>query len=248
LGLEGEYRFERRRVMAEELPAFVSELRGRGDVAGVSCSMPHKQALLALLDDIDPVARAIGAVNTIVCEPGHLTGTNTDWTGAVRALGPAGTLRGRTVAVLGAGGAAKAVVYGLTQGGARVTVYNRTAGKAEELAHQFGCGFGPLDSPEIADAEIICNTTNVGMGDPDASPLAPEFLRAGLLVFDAVTHPYDTKLLRDARAAGAQIIHGTEMLLYQGAAQFKMFTGQEAPVDAMRAALEREITARGDYS
>jgi len=241
LGLK-EWKYAAQRVLPEALPAFAANLRRSDDVRGVSVTMPHKEAIMSLLDELDGPAALIGAVNMIVPDGGRLRGYNTDWLGVLEALRPVCNLSGERVAVIGAGGAARAFVYGLVQAGAKVTIYNRTPGKAEELARRFDCAVGELgDAAAIREAGVVCNTTSVGMGDGPASPVPEGALRAGQVVFDAVYNPYETKLLRDAAAVGATVVHGTEMLLHQAAAQFRLFTGRAAPVEQMRAAMMKVV-------
>jgi shikimate dehydrogenase len=244
-GLEARFTYTARPVAADELPGFIAGLRG-SHLRGLSVTTPHKEAIRPLLDSLDEVASQIGAVNTVVHEGGRLLGTNTDWIGAVAPLSAITKLRGKSVAVIGAGGAAKAFVYGLTREGAKVTVYNRTLSRARALAAQYGCNAGDLsDTSAISQAQIICNTTSAGLDSPSQSPLPAEALSPDQIVFDATYFPYDTKLLLDAEAAGARVVHGTEMLLHQGLAQFELFAGHEAPEQAMREALMNALAEAG---
>ena len=237
LGIEKDYDYGAKRVTREELSTFIRDVR-ESNVRGLSVTMPHKEAVSKLLDTVDDVAAAIGAVNTIVALDGRLLGANTDWIGAVGPLLALGPLTGMRVAVIGAGGAARAFVYGLTREGANVTVYNRTAEKAKIIAQRFGCDAGDIeDSDAITQADVICNTTAAGMNEDDDLPVSKNALQPHQVVFDAVYTPYQTKLLNTAQSKGAKIIHGTEMLLHQGMAQFALFTGQVAPEAAMRLAL-----------
>lgn len=229
-------------VEPERIEDFVRGIRAMG-VRGVSCTMPHKEIIMPYLDVIDPVAKKVGAVNTVVQENGKLYGYNTDWLGVVTPLKSVTQLQDKKAFVLGAGGAARAMVYGLLSEGASVTVYNRTAEKAEALAREFGCQ-ATTDISAAKEADIICNATSVGMHPHEGqTPLSNEFMRPGHIIFDSIYAPYETKLLRDAETKGAQIIHGTEMLLGQAVAQFELYTGQSAPIDGMRTALMKEVSA-----
>jgi shikimate dehydrogenase len=244
LGIQDAYSYSARRVSASDLEDFLASQR-HSNTCGISCTMPHKEAIIPLLDSVDDVARTIGAVNTVTISDGRLHGLNTDWIGAVAPLQALTPLKAKQVAVLGAGGAAKAFVYGLMQEGANVTILNRTKSKADQLAGEFGCKSADLaDNEAISRSDIVCNTTTVGMGDPTQSPLPPDVLKSDQIVFDAVYVPYETKLLTDAKTAGARVVHGTEMLLHQGMAQFKLFTGLDAPEAAMRQALMAALAER----
>lgn len=216
---------------------------------GVSVTVPHKVAVMEHLDEIDPVAARIGAVNTVYFarEPGSdavfARGFNTDWQGSNLALQQEVQLRGTRVLVIGAGGAAKAVGFGLIEAGAEVILTNRTAARGEQLAGLIGCDF--IDSESLAgvSAEVLVNTTSVGM-EPHSSDmvLAPQLLSNFAVVMDIVYAPLHTSLLREAQARGCRTIDGLAMLHHQGAAQFTIWTGREPPAGIMRQAL---ITALG---
>ena len=243
LGMEG-YRYEARRVGSGALAGFMQEVR-QGGIRGVSCTAPHKVAVMEYLDELDPTAATIGAVNTIVNEDGRLKGYNTDWLGVVDPLEKIAPLDGKNVALLGAGGAARSIAYGVTSKGGRLTIYNRTPGKARALAEEFGAAGKGLDDLEaIRDADIIINATSVGMSPQDGdTPLPQRYIHEGQIVFDSIYVPYQTRLLREAAAQGATVVHGTEMLLGQAFVQFKLYTGRDAPEDVMRRTLAEAIGA-----
>jgi shikimate dehydrogenase len=242
LKIDDSYRYEARQVRSDELAAFMDEVR-RDGILGISCTAPHKVAVMSYIDEIDSVAAKIGAVNTVVNESGTLKGYNTDWLGAVLPLEQLTELRGKQVALLGAGGAGRAIAYGITDRGAHLTIYNRSPEKAQELAQEFGADAGTLGNPEaIRDMDIIINATSVGMSpDNEETPLPQEFITGRHIVFDSIYNPYQTRLLREAAKGGAQIVHGTEMLLQQAVAQFKLYTGYDAPEEVMRTALEEAL-------
>ncbi len=224
-------------VPPERLAAAVGEARAAG-VRQLSVSIPHKTRVLDLVDEVDDTARRIGAANTIVAESGRLRASNTDWVGAVRALESVRPLAGARVVVLGAGGTARAVVYGLCVRGAAVTVLNRTVASAEALARELGAdGAGPLDALASTRHDVLVNTTSVGLGS-DASPAPAAAIDPGALVLDAVYAPERTRLLRDAEARGARTVSGRWMLVHQAVAQLEAWAG---PVDRARAA---EVMAR----
>ena len=228
----------------------VSSLRDK-DILGANVTVPHKQAVVPLLDALSDAAAAIGAVNTVVKnsvrDGGRLVGHNTDAAGFLRALQEADfEPLNKRVVVLGAGGAARAVVYALlTAGVAELSVYNRTPERAQALVD----AFSPLGGVEVLEphsldarvrgADALINTTSVGMArgghDPDTSPL-PGGLPYRGFVCDIVYRPQRTRLLRDAEAAGLRTQNGLPMLIYQGAEAFRLWTGQDAPVEVMRRA------------
>jgi 3-dehydroquinate dehydratase/shikimate dehydrogenase len=221
------------------------------DCRGLSVTIPHKEHALRYVgaDNCDSLAVRIGAVNTITIAPdGTLAGDNTDYAGAIDSL-VAGMaiiredLAGRRAAVLGAGGVARAIVAGLVHYGCEVTVYNRTAERGQRLAEEFGAAFAGLDKLDHLDAEIVINCTSVGMHpDVDSSPLVkiPPCVSA---VFDTIYNPVETKLIRQARAAGCAAITGLEMFVNQAVAQFERWTAKPAPRQVMREVVARKLGA-----
>ncbi|MGI9590421.1 MAG: shikimate dehydrogenase [Myxococcota bacterium] len=224
-------------VPPAELGRALAGARALG-VRQLAISLPHKVAVMEHLDEVDATARAIGAVNTVTREGDHLVGSNTDWLGAVRALEREAGLAGARAVVLGAGGSARAVVWGLRERGAAVTVLNRSVDKARALAGGLGAeGAGPLSALADTPHDVLVNTTSVGLRS-DASPVAGEAIAPGATVLDAVYDPPDTRLLQDARGRGARTVAGKWMLVYQAAAQLERWTGKDAPVDVMADAFD----------
>ncbi len=217
---------------------------------GVSVTVPFKVEIMEFLDHIDPVAQKIGAVNTLLfehSESGQVIshGSNTDWLGSNQALSQELTLPGSTVLIIGAGGAARAVGFGLIEAGARVIITNRTESKGKELAAQLGCFFVAATDLATIQADALINTTSVGMHPHvDGLPIAGELLDRFSVVMDIVYAPLQTRLLREAALRGCRTIDGLQMLLHQGAAQFSLWTGQAAPLSTMREALLRELQSR----
>jgi shikimate dehydrogenase len=225
-------------VPPDALGAAIGGIRALG-LRQVAVSIPHKEEVIAHLDRVDDVASAIGAVNTVTRVDGALVGTNTDWSGALRAIERETPVAGRHAVVLGAGGAARAVVYGLLREGASVTVLNRTPARATELAEALGAqGAGGLDELPDLDHQILVNTTSVGLRSDD-SPVPASALRPGSVVMDAVYDPEETRLLRDARERGAKPLGGKWMLVHQAAAQLELWSGREAPIDVMASAFDQ---------
>lgn len=225
-------------VPPDDLAAAVAGARALG-VRQLAVSIPHKEAVIAYLDEVDETARRIGAVNTVTLRDGRLAGANTDWIGAVKAIERETSLRDRSVVVLGAGGTARAVAWGARFRGARVTVLNRTAARAEKLATELGAGAaGPLEDLPRTPCDVLVNTTSVGLRS-DASPVPAEWIPPGAVVLDAVYDPPETRLLRDAAARGARPIGGKWMLVHQAAEQIRIWSGREAPIDVMADAFDR---------
>jgi shikimate dehydrogenase len=248
-------------VKAADLPAAVEAVRALS-LAGVNVTIPHKVAVMGLLDEIAPIARLIGAVNTIENRSGRLIGHNTDAPGFLRSLTEEAGVEpaSQHVLILGAGGAARAIAVQMVLAGARlVTVANRTESKAAELCRHLQDVAGselsgnrftqlssvPLDAqdPEfqavVATAGILINTTAVGMYPKhDVPPLVPaDLLRPKLLVCDIVYTPQRTTLLKAAEQAGCRTLPGLGMLAYQGAIAIEIWTGRKAPVAVMKEAL-----------
>ncbi|QPD05779.1 MAG: Shikimate dehydrogenase (NADP(+)) [Candidatus Nitrospira kreftii] len=227
-------------------------LRALGNFRGASVTIPHKVAALPFLDHVEQTAQRIGAINTIVCEKGTLTGYNTDATGAVRALRESGVnLVGQRVVLLGTGGAARAIACALMAESclAKLTLLGiddreRTT-LAEDLRRQTGSTVEDFHLDEsslrnvLPDARVLIHCTPVGMSPKtDASCVPASLLHTDLTVMDIVYNPRETQLLKDAKHAGCQTIPGLEMFLNQAVAQFELWTNQTAPVDVMRGVLE----------
>jgi len=247
LGLNWEY------MLLPVHPNHVSEavrgLRGLG-FRGANVTVPHKLAVMDALDQIMPEAQVIGAVNTIVNQDNRLIGHNTDGIGFLRALREGGfEPQGCRALLIGAGGASRAMLYALLTEQVQITIANRTQSKADALAEEFGAHFNvsintlALDSSDalqqaLNQADLLVNATTLGMYPHiDTMPLpADTHFHAGLTVYDAVYNPLETKLLTQVRAAGAKGIDGLGMLIHQGAVAFTLWTGEDAPVEVMRAA------------
>jgi len=212
-------------------------------VSGLNVTIPFKQDVFDLVEAND-LARRIGAVNTIDFSTDPPRGYNTDAAGVTRALDHNGVaVEGADAVVVGAGGAGRAVAFALAEAGTSVHVANRTVERAEELADAVGgeTTAGGLDSLErVREADLLVNATSVGM-EEDASPVPADYLHGDLAVMDAVYAPIETRLLRDAAAAGADTVDGAWMLLFQGVEAFERWTGREAPVEAMNEALRARL-------
>ena len=227
-----------------DLTGAIAGMRALG-IRGFGVSHPFKQAVMPLLDALEPVAERIGAVNTIVHGEGKLVGHNTDWIGAMRALEEVIAPRDARVLLVGAGGAARAIAFGLRDRGAKTTIANRDAAKAAALAAETGARAAGLDEVALAGTyDVVVNATVLGQADANprgSIPVPEEALRPGLVVMDIVYKPLETRLLLAARQRGAIAIHGGRMLLHQAAAQFELYTGRPAPLEVMDAALRASI-------
>jgi shikimate dehydrogenase len=249
LGIDARYELWDRRQI--DLADAVSELRGE-DFLGANITIPHKEHVVPLVDRLTEEAQATGAVNVISRDEGKLIGHNTDVTGFRSALDK---LVGRqkmprNAVVLGAGGAARAVVYSfIALGFQRVVVFNRHLHRAEALVKHFGRSAAHMElrampwhesvlEAELAKAKVLVNATAVGM-TPGETPIPAELLPADLLVMDLIYNPPQTQLLKDAAAAKHAVMNGEHMLLSQGARAFELWTGQSAPLDVMQAELDR---------
>jgi 3-dehydroquinate dehydratase/shikimate dehydrogenase len=235
---------------------FIDGLRQRRwlDVMGLSITIPHKTNALRYLkehdEDIAPLAEKIGAVNTLIFHPdGKLSGDNTDYLGVLETLhreaklSPA-DLAGKRVAVLGAGGVSRAIVAAMAAAQARITIYNRSEDKARQLAEEFICDWQPWDRRNQLEADIVINGISLGMHpNINTCSLEPSALSPGMIVFDTVYNPLETKLLKLARERGAQPVDGANMLVYQAAEQIKLWlTARQKeefsiPIDIMKRAM-----------
>ncbi len=212
---------------------------------GFAVTNPHKQAIVKYLDFVDETAQKIGAVNTVKIDDGKLSGFNTDANGFIEPLRKIyGSLKDARVTVAGAGGAARACVYALLQEGALVTLLARDARRAAAFAEEFGVKSSALTTDHRPlTADILVNTTPVGTagGSQDMTIATADELHGVKLVYDLVYNPEETRLIREAKRAGSKTLGGIEMLIAQGAQQFSIWTGENPPVDEMKAAVNARL-------
>jgi len=252
LGLD--YAYLPFRVRPEELPQAVKGLKALNAI-GFNVTIPHKVAVIPRLDELDPLAEKIGAVNTVVNDNGALKGYNTDASGFLQALlerevEPAG----KNIVLLGAGGAARAIAYILSEQDVNLTILNRREELdwAEAIAANIRKDLGNVIEvfellPDYLEkalehADILANATSVGMSPDSGKSLVPaQLIRPGLVAVDIVYNPVRTKLLQDAAAAGAVIVEGLDMLVWQGALAFEKWTGEKPPFDLMKEVTLREL-------
>ncbi len=225
-----------------EVSAAVEGIRAFG-IRGVSVTIPHKVSIMSHLDDIDETAREIGAVNTIVNRGGILSGYNTDCSGAVSALLEKTQVEEKRVLIAGAGGAARAVGYGLSCRGAHVVFCNRTEAKARQLALDLHVSFCSLEDIEKETWDILVNTTSVGMTPKTEEMSFPEtILRPGRVVMDIVYSPLETTLLKKAARAGCITVDGAAMFIQQGVCQLELWTGGKAPITVMEDTVRKALS------
>ena len=236
------------RVVENELQNAIQGVRSLG-IHGINVTMPYKRSVIKHLDGVDPTAQRMGAVNTVLNENGKLRGYNTDGIGAIAALERRGVnLRERKLLLLGAGGAARAVAFQAAKEVRELAILNRTVRKARALARILGREFGkPINGEslcpdrlkgELENADVIVNATSVGMYPHcEEIPISSKWLTKKMCVMDLVYNPSETRLIKTAKAKGAKVVNGLEVLVAQGAASFEIWTGLKAPIDVMSTAV-----------
>lgn len=229
----------------KDLEEALRGIRGLG-VRGVSVTIPFKTEVVPLLDKVEGLAKKVGAVNTIVNRGGKLTGYNTDCDGALEALEEKMSLRGKRIVLLGAGGAARAIGFGLKERDCQLIVVNRSK-KGEGLSGELGCDYLPLSTlvkmkAGELEADAIINATSLGMYPQGGeTPLPKKLLKERMMVMDIVYQPLQTKLLREAKQRGCVTVNGLEMLMRQAAAQFEIWTGRRLEITQIRKDLLRTL-------
>jgi len=246
--IDAEYRFYD--VLERDLAEFMKNVK-HDPISGLSVSLPHKEDVLLYLDEIDEDAKRIGAVNCVRNRGGFLYGYNTDFVGSNKALTEVvGSLSGKRAVVIGAGGAARAVIYGLLKDGAEVAIINRHKEKALELAEEFSKTFGVeilsggTENADSFEGDILIQATSIWTLNPEAKLsdlVSSEFVEKFDVVMDIVYKPLITPLLKAAQDSGKTIITGDKMLLYQAVEAFKLWTEKDAPVEVMRGVLGKGL-------
>ncbi|SES64387.1 shikimate dehydrogenase [Pseudobutyrivibrio sp. C4] len=236
-------------VSKEDLPTAVEGLK-KINCCNFNLTMPLKTAIIPLLDEIDEAAELAQSVNTCVCQDGKLVGYTTDGIGFLQSMKDCGIkYAGTTITILGAGGAASSIItQAAIEGVEKINIFKRRNGSfqkvvdfADRLTKSTNCDLFVYDMEDmdilnfsLQESDILINSTNVGMGDDDRSLVPKEFLHPGLTVCDVIYHPAETRLLKDAKACGCKTMNGKYMLLYQGAAAFKLWTGKDMPIDLIK--------------
>lgn len=236
-------------VSKEDLPTAVEGLK-KINCCNFNLTMPLKTAIIPLLDEIDEAAELAQSVNTCVCQDGKLVGYTTDGIGFLQSMKDCGIkYSGTTITILGAGGAATSIItQAAMEGVEKINIFKRKNASfqkvvdfADRLTKSTDCDLFVYDMEDmdilnfsLQESDILINSTNVGMGDDDRSLVPKEFLHPGLTVCDVIYHPAETRLLKDAKACGCKTMNGKYMLLYQGAAAFKLWTGKDMPIDLIK--------------
>jgi shikimate dehydrogenase len=235
--------------LAFEVKNLEEALRGiKGlEVRGVSVTIPFKTEVIPFLDKIEGLAKKIGAVNTIVNRGGKLIGYNTDCEGALGALEEKINLRGKKIVLLGAGGAARAIGFGLKGRDYQFIISNRSKKRGEGLSKELGCDYLPMSSlvrMEVGEleADVVINATSLGMVPRDGeTPIPKKLLKEGMMVMDIVYQPLQTRLLREAKEKGCLTVDGLEMFIRQGVAQIEIWTGRGLEIGQIRKDLHRAL-------
>ncbi len=217
-----------------DLPSAIGGIKGL-NICGASVTIPFKEKVMSLLEEVEDVASKIGAVNTILNRRGRLTGQNTDWLGFLKAISAHVQVCGKTLLILGTGGTARAAAFAIWSLGGTAVILGRDINKARNLAKELGCHYESMEGLGEIEALGLINTTPVGMAPQvGESPVPGEILGRFQVVMDVVYNPPDTRLLREARQQGALAIGGIEMFVHQGAEQIRIWTGMEPPLELMR--------------
>jgi 3-dehydroquinate dehydratase/shikimate dehydrogenase len=237
-------------LLVNELPEFLERIVRPGtqeldwNIRGFSVTIPHKVAILHLMNRLTDTARAVGAVNTVTVEGNNFIGDNTDVKGALVPLERITSLQEERVGVIGAGGAARAVIYGLKQAGSDVIIFGRRPEAAAKLADEFKAKSNGWENLGKDSFDIVINTTPIGMKGYATENAIPDSAVTNCRIFyDLVYNPVETKMMKTAAAAGVQVLGGLEMLVAQGAEQFKLWTGQDAPREVIMAAALKQLTS-----
>lgn len=241
-------------VESEHLHESISGIRSLG-IHGLNVTIPHKEDVINYLDEIDPEAKKIGSVNTIVNRDSQLVGYNTDGIGAIKALKDNKVeLKEKKILLLGAGGSAKSIAFTLSKFVKKIMILNRTEERAKKLTDNLKLMFDieitwdhlsqEAVRQNLIDADILINATSIGMNPKSENLIKSEWLTSRICIFDIVYSPNGTKLIQNAKRIGAKAIDGIDMLVYQGAMTFKIWTGREPPIGVMKEAIKKEIDNR----
>ncbi|MGQ9693789.1 MAG: shikimate dehydrogenase [Thermodesulfobacteriota bacterium] len=225
----------------------IEGMRGLG-ISGMSVTIPFKTEIIPFLDELDELTKQIQAVNTLQNKGGKILGFNTDWLGAIQSLKEKSDLQDKKALLLGAGGAARAIAFGLKKEGCEIFIFNRSQEKGEKLAKELRATYlRKFPTIKEINPEIVINATSVGMvPHEDQSPYPINLLQEGMVVMDIVYHPRQTKLLREAEARGCQTVEGIEMLARQAAAQTEIWTGHKPDIAYIKEDLQKALRIKTD--
>jgi len=225
-----------------DIKGAIAGIRALG-IKGMSVTIPYKEKIITYIDELDPTAEEIGAINTIVNQDGYLIGYNTDGIGALKALKENMKLKGTKCLIVGSGGAAKSIGFTLKHEGAEIIITNRTFNRGKELSDLLSCNSVPWEDINRIKADLIVQTTPVGMTPHiELCPIPEDILRPGMVVMDIIYNPMQTKLLKLALSKGCTTINGISMFVYQGAEQFMLWTGLKPPITIMKTTVEKALT------
>ncbi len=225
----------------DDVKGAIGGMRALG-IKGMSITIPYKSSVIPLLDEVDSMASDLGAVNTVVNKDNRLIGYNTDAIGALRALEDVVQVKGKTCVIVGAGGAARAIGYILKKHNVSLIIANRSPERGEALSRSLDSPYIKYDQLQDIESDILINTTPVGMSpDINFCPVPEKALKPGMTVMDIIYNPRTTKLLRLSLENECKVIDGLGMFIYQGAEQFRLWTGKEAPVDIMKNIVEEAL-------
>ncbi len=224
-----------------DLASAIKGVKGLG-IKGLSVTIPHKVSIMSLLDEIDEMAEKIGAVNTVVNKEGKLFGYNTDCLGAIHALREKTDIKNKNILMIGAGGAARAIGFGILSDGGNLTIVNILEDEGKVLSSILGVPYYHLSEFSRLEYDILINTTPVGMSpETNRMPIKPLDLKPDKVVMDIIYNPLKTMLLAESEKIGCSTVDGVSMFVHQGAAQFEMWTGKKAPVKIMRKTVLKEL-------
>jgi len=224
-----------------DLTSAIKGVKGLG-INGLSITIPHKVSIISLLNEIDEMAEKIGAVNTVVNKEGALFGYNTDCLGAIHALREKTDIKGKNILMIGAGGAARAIGFGILSEGGNLTIVNILEDEGKVLSNILGVPYFHLSEFSRLEYDILINTTPVGMSpEMNKMPIKPLDLKPDKVVMDIIYNPLKTMLLKESEKIGCSTVDGVSMFVHQGAAQFEMWTGEKAPVEIMRKTVLNEL-------
>jgi len=226
---------------SDDIEGAVKGMRSLG-IKGMSVTIPYKSSVMPFLDELDPLAKEIGAVNTVVNNNNRLIGFNTDASGVLKALEEVVSVNGKSCIIIGAGGAARAIGFILKKNNVKLMIANLSVKRGMELCRSLDAGFIEMEQVPDVKADILINTTPVGMSPViDICPVPENALRPGMTVMDIIYNPKTTKLLHLAAGRGCRVVEGIGMFIYQGADQFRLWTGKDAPVDVMKKVVEEYL-------
>jgi len=239
LGIADKYLFKAEQIVTDELENFINKFRADVTANGLAVTMPHKQAIIEYLDEVDKHVQCIGAVNTVIKQGDKLLGFNTDWLGSQSALAEITDIKNKKVSLLGSGSTARGIAYAMQDAGTQLTIFGRDNQKVIDISKDFGALPASIEAKaEIANGDIIINATSVGISESnDTELLAPKFIKSDHIVFDVV-YGRETNLVKVSKQKGATVLTGLDMLLHQAIPQCEIHTGVRPDIKKLRQFME----------